>query len=278
MEQPSGTSGTEPPYVPKVPRSNPNISDTPPLKEFAQVGAIVLGGVLLLYWLLGSMAGCAASRIPYDLERKLTEGVALHKAFEMDDAKFAAERLRLQDIVDEMSASLGDQPLQYTVHIVDDPMVNAAALPGGHILVFRGLLSEAESENEIAMILGHEIGHLVHRDHLRALGRRAVLVFMASALGASGAAEQLLVGSMDTLDRSFNRGQEQRADEIGVQLLVEHYGHGGGATDFFARHAGDSEGLELFATHPLSDKRVAAIEAWLTQRGAPERETVPWNP
>jgi len=277
MERPSGTSG-KPPYVPKSPRSNPNISDTPPIKEFTQVGAIVLGGLLLLYWLLGSMAGCAAARIPYDLERRLTEATPLAKSFELDDAKFATEKQHLQRIVDEMSASISDQALLYQVHVVDSPVANAAALPGGHILVFAGLLDEVESENEIAMILGHEIGHLAHRDHLRALGRRAVFIFLASALGASGAAEQLLVGSMDTLDRSFSRGQERAADEVGVDLLVDVYGHGGGATDFFARHADDSQGLALFATHPLSKERVSEIAAWLQEREIPERDTRPWDP
>ena len=45
--------------------------------------------------------------------------------------------------------------------------MNAVALPGGNIVVFAGLLKEIKSENELAMILGHELGHFAHRDHLR---------------------------------------------------------------------------------------------------------------
>ena len=64
---------------------------------------------------------------------------------------------------------ISNRPFHVYVTEVDD--INAIALPGSNIIVFSGLLQNIQSENELVMVLGHELGHYAHKDHLRGLGR-----------------------------------------------------------------------------------------------------------
>jgi Zn-dependent protease with chaperone function len=74
------------------------------------------------------------------------------------------------------------QDMQYKIHIIPDPRINAMALPGGNIVVFSALIKETGSENELAFVLAHELGHFANRDHLRGLGRRLLLLTASAAL------------------------------------------------------------------------------------------------
>jgi Zn-dependent protease with chaperone function len=72
-----------------------------------------------------------------------------------------------------VSSVEGLPKFSYKVSVHDQATVNAVALPGGNIIVFKGLLTELKSENEVAMILAHELGHYAHRDHLHGIGQGA---------------------------------------------------------------------------------------------------------
>lgn len=272
MEPPSGSSH-EPEFVPKLPRDNPNISDRPPLREFAIVAGIVVGAAIAIYLVLGGLAGWAAGRVPTAFEIKLGQGLEL---FDGLNEKNSADRERLQALVEELASLAPPSELPLRVHLIDSPEVNAAALVGGHILVFQGLLDQAGSENEIAMILGHELGHLLHRDHLRALGRRLVLSSFVLAVGGDGLATQLLQSGLSTLELRYSREQERAADRLGLELLAARYGHVGGSTDFFERHRGDFEVPELFSSHPLSRDRVERLRELAVTEGYREAATVDW--
>jgi Zn-dependent protease with chaperone function len=80
----------------------------------------------------------------------------------------AAEAVRA--IVARLAAAVADDPgYEFDVRLVESEAVNAAALPRGKIIVFSGLLAEAGSADEVAGVLAHEIGHVLHRDALRGL-------------------------------------------------------------------------------------------------------------
>jgi predicted Zn-dependent protease len=95
----------------------------------------------------------------------------------------------------------------YQLLYIPDETVNALALPGDHVIIYQGLLAEAESENEIMMVLGHELGHFANRDHLRGLGRGIVVQIVASLL--FGDAGSIGAASLETFARSqFSQQQE----------------------------------------------------------------------
>ena len=132
------------------------------------------------------------------------------------------------------------------------------------MVIFRGLLDEINSENELAYILGHELGHFIHRDHLRGLGRGLVLATAATFLfGSDNTLSQLVTGTVSFAQMKFSQKQEAAADLFALELINKHYGHTGGATDFFRRVIEKKEINKFryfFSTHPDPDARVKAIE------------------
>ena len=153
-----------------------------------------------------------------------------------------------------------DLPYPLRVEVLDHPLVNAVALPGGRILVFRGLIDTAQSPEEVAGVLAHEIGHSVNldptREALRAAGSAGILgLLLGDVFGAS-----IVVATTQwILDASYRREAEARADETAFRLL----GDAGLPTrpfaDFFDRMQekyGDSTGaMKLLASHPGLDSR-----------------------
>ena len=120
--------------------------------------------------------------------------------------------------------------------MADNPTANAMALPGGNIVVYTGLLDRVASENELAFVLAHELGHYAHRDHLRGMGRALVFAVIAGLLfGPDSGTGSLLAGALGLTELSFSRRQETRADAFAVAALHCAYGHVGGSTDFFDR-------------------------------------------
>ena len=104
---------------------------------------------------------------------------------------------RVQVLTERLAMHWADNPYAFRVSVLDQSEPNAFAIPGGQIVITRGLLESVSSESELAFVLGHEIGHFKQRDHLRGLGRGIALVIAISALdlGGAGGAHDLLSGA-----------------------------------------------------------------------------------
>jgi Zn-dependent protease with chaperone function len=257
-------------------REEVNVSREHPLKELCILAGGILGGFLLLYLLLGFALELVVPRIDPALEEYLGK-LMLPVLVEEGEAPRVQEKL--QGLLDDIASIKGEPDRDYRVHLSLSPKANAMALPGGHIVVLEGLVGEAESENELAMVLGHELGHFRNRDHLRGLGRGLVLIFLSSLLfGTDSSLSSLATSLLSGAETQFSQHQELQADLWGLELLVGRYGHAGGATGFFRRLAEKEEGSELtylFASHPYPKERVEALEETIREQGYPLRETVP---
>jgi Zn-dependent protease with chaperone function len=138
------------------------------------------------------------------------------------------------------------------------------------VVLTSGLLERVRSENELAFVLGHELGHFRHRDHLRGLGRELALGVVLAGLGLSGAgpAGDLAGLAARLAERGFDRDQERAADAFGLELLAAEYGHVAGASQFFELVEAPDGGLAAWlSTHPLGDERAASLEALAAARG-----------
>lgn len=161
--------------------------------------------------------------------------------------------------------------ITYTFTILDTPIVNALALPGGYIYVTRGLLALAGNEAELAGVLGHELGHITARHHAEAHGRELLAGLGLTILGAvagSQAAQgtQLLAAAFL---RSYTRQQEYEADLLGIRYMAAA-GYDPDAmatflgklqewTNLQAKILGrpaSSERLDYLSTHPNTVDRV----------------------
>jgi Zn-dependent protease with chaperone function len=133
------------------------------------------------------------------------------------------------------------------------------ALPGGLIIVTVGLLDQVESENELAFVLGHELGHFRNRDHIRALGRGLVLSLFFAVITGNDVAG-IGIKTADITLRGFGRRQETKADEFGLAVVNSEYGHVNEAWRLFERwNIEDDKYLDLItylSTHPDSGDRV----------------------
>ncbi len=250
-----------------------NVSDTHPLVDF---GSLVLGVVLLCGALFGSAylaAGWLLPHIPFEYEEAMVERFEASGYF---DRELEPDEQRAEEALQALAEKLlAGQPLpdgiRIHVHYSNSPEKNAYATLAGHIVIHRGLLDSVDSENALAMVLAHEIGHIVHRDPIMATGRAAVTVTalaLMSGFSQSSVADQVASLSAESLLLGFSREQERDADAYALALLQSHYGHLGGADEFFehmrdeeARLLDDSELLEFFSTHPGVDERIERIEA-----------------
>ncbi len=172
----------------------------------------------------------------------------------------------MQKLLESLPADSPLHEYDFSVQLVDSEDINALALPGGHIVVFSGLVEQADSENELSMVLAHELGHFANRDHLRRLGRGLGLAIGAFMLfGENNAAGDLINKLFFLSESHYSREQESAADRFGLDLLVASYGHAGGATDFFAR-VGKKAGKRtpyLLASHPHPEARIEELEGWI---------------
>jgi predicted Zn-dependent protease len=170
-----------------------------------------------------------------------------------DDARLE----ELQRLTDRLSRQWPESPYEYTVQIADSNELNAMALPGGLIIVTSGLLDAVESENELAFVLGHEMGHFSNRDHIRGLGRGVVLSIFIAVISGSDGGVNLGSSLSDLTLRGFSRGQEEDADEFGLAIVNSEYGHVASSWRFFERLSDKELGLATYlSTHPSPGDRV----------------------
>jgi beta-barrel assembly-enhancing protease len=167
-----------------------------------------------------------------------------------------------------LEGALGRPDLHFVVTVMESPMVNAFALPDGHILVTTGLLQVLGSTDELAAVLAHEVSHVVERHVVELLVRRAGLRVILMAVTGNGESlgRNLIASSASLAALGFNRSMEARADDRGTQLLGRALIDPASALRVMERFRAREEGLpgspgEFLRTHPLTGKRIEAIAA-----------------
>ena len=245
-------------YTPGLPQENVNVSKESPIQEFFVLVSGILVIVIALYFILGFAIDILVPEISPELEKIL--GSSLIKKFEIPgnpDKKNKA----LQEFADKLQEKcINLKSYQFNLHIIESSQINAIALPGGHILVFSELLDTANSENELAFVLLHEMGHFANRDHLRGIGRAIVFITITSLLlGPDNQLVSLMTQGIQLTESKFSREQETAADEFALRKLNCFYEDVMGAEDFFnklADHENPSGAIgKYYLSHPESKKR-----------------------
>lgn len=267
-------------YAPKKIRDGINVTDVHPLADASALivglAAIAVVIVLVLIFLIE----VALYFIPAETEARLFSSWLpedLTAISPIDDRLYETQLL-----VDRLASRWANAPFEFRVEVEDTDAANAMALPGGLIIVTRGLLDEVASENELAFVLGHELGHYRNRDHLRALGRGVVLalffrVVTGNDVGGIG------INVADITLRSFSRKQETRADEFALAMVNAEYGHVEEAWRLFQRWDSGTDGrgdaIQYLSTHPRPGDRVRRLQELAVREGWSEQGAItqlPW--
>ena len=261
-------------FRPKALAGNVNVSSGHPLTELAWLlGGLItlLLAVYLAFWLISELF---APRVPVAVE----VWAGQHLLGQLEQESNPALQQRLDGLLAVLPAESPLHRYNFSISVVNNEEINALALPGGHIVVFSGLLREIRSENELAIILAHELGHYAHRDHLRGMGRGlGMSLLLATLFGQDSWAAGISSQFFSSLEMRYSQQQEIAADTFGLQLLAARYGHAGGATDFFTRLADRAGGRfsYLLASHPHPQSRIAGLRRTIAAEGYGLEVTVP---
>lgn len=259
-------------YIPKEITEEVNVTPTHPLVNLGYLVGTVVTVIVVIYAAMGVAVDLVVPRLSRATEVKIGNGL-LPTVREQFGGQELVNDSRVDYLNELMQPLVGDdlQDLPITIHLMETDMANAAIIAGGHVFVTTGLLAESRSENELVFILGHELGHLAHRDSLKSLGRSLFLMLGNIILGLgtqNGQSSPLLTTTIDLQSLHYSREQEDQADRYGMTLAVEQYGHGGYALDFFERNSAAEPSFipEYALTHPLSKNRIEALETFATQQ------------
>lgn len=240
---------------------NVNISEINPIKEFFFLGGKILIIFIILYFALVFFI----DTILLNLSVKQEEALAGRIWNIQQEKPFIKVENKAQKIVNKLTESLTNNQRHFRVHVVSNKDVNAGALPGGHILVYTGLLKSVKSENELAFVLAHEMGHIINKDSIKSLSKNIAIASVSTFLfSADKKLNTLFNGSIEGLNLKFSRDAEEKADKFGLHLLNDSYGHAGGAIEFFKNievNYNKPKFVYYFSTHPSPQSRIKNINS-----------------
>lgn len=173
----------------------------------------------------------------------------------------------MQKITDRLLASLDSTPYHYHFRVIDNDEINAFTIPGGNIYVFSGLIRNAETPEEVAAVLSHEIGHAEQRHVVKKLVKEFSLAAIVTVL-AGGDPGLIIQIMQQVIGSKFDRSQEEEADLYGLKLLEKSRIDPEHLADFFRRlndkDLSYNENLEFLMTHPHNDARIDKVESYRT--------------
>lgn len=243
------------------------------------VGMAVGAVVLMIFVILPAMANTLAYIIP--IKREVAYGKLVVRQMERFFGGSVAGELICSSpegdaALAKMIARLTDTtPTEYELHVavMRHDMVNAFAAPGGQIVLVEGLIEQANSPDEVAAVLGHEIGHVESRDAtrgaLRAAGSAGLLSMVFGDFAGGTAA---VVIAEYTLNASYTREAEAQADTYARNMMNAANVSTRGMSDFFGS-LGDLESkmpdLPIYlSSHPDTDERADMAAEFAQTQGA----------
>ena len=189
---------------------------------------------------------------------------------EMKVSSDEAARAHVQQMGRKIAAASGAEGIDWEFELFEEPTPNAFALPGGKIGVNSGMLDVAESDDQLAAVLAHEVGHVVARHPSEQMSQS---VAIQTALGTAGLSEGA-VGALVQMatgvgQLSFSRSAESEADRIGLEYMARAGYNPEAAIGLWqnmqAATAGSGQPPEFLSTHPNPGNRIEAIQAALPE-------------
>jgi beta-barrel assembly-enhancing protease len=198
-----------------------------------------------------------ASQLPISVEEKL--GNEMYEGFVNDYTINEEKSKQLNLFFKELH-----YPSEYNIklHVIDDKMINAFAMPGGNIVVFQGILDSMKSHTELAALLGHELTHINHKHTTKSIFRSLSGYFLFSMIfgDASGIFATIADNTNQLMGMSFSRDLETEADVASAKMMKNSGIDIRGMSDLFGKL--DDPGinkniLKFISSHPITEDRIA---------------------
>ncbi len=229
--------------------------------------AVIALLVCAYVWILPWTAERLAMVVPQEVDERIGETAYQQMAFALEED---ADRTKLlQEFGDQLELSPSYSP---KYHVVKDEQVNAFALPGGHIVVFTGILERMDSSDELAALLAHEATHVEERHSTRMMARSmAGYLFLSLLIGDVNAVVAENANALRNLD--YGRGLESEADGEGQERLLANGVDPMAMVkllELLEREAIDMpEQLAFLSSHPLTEQRIDNAKANAQELGTP---------
>ena len=239
----------------------------------------VVGVAAALYvWGIPAAAGAVAARVPASWEERLGNAIVADLASSGRQCVDPEREAVIGGIVRRLLAPLPSVPYTFRVTVLDDGSVNALAVPGGQIILLRGLLERTRTPEELAGVLAHEIQHVLRRHATRMLLQHTSAGLMLAAVSGdiSGAMAYGLESARVLGALRYSRQYEAEADVQGLRMLLAAGVDPEGMIAFFetlrAEEGRRPTPLRYLASHPPAGDRMETLKrlaATAPHRSAP---------
>jgi Zn-dependent protease with chaperone function len=248
--------------------------------RIALFGATLVAA-LGFFWLAIEVGSSAiAPHVPYDLQHRLGESVAADLVGQQPLCEGRAGLAAINRLANRL-AKAADYPHPIEVRIVKGGPVNAFTLPGGIMVFYSDLIDRARNGNEVAGVLAHELGHVVHHHAIKGLARQYGIDQLLKSM-TGGFSDLGTIGQGGTLLLALRNGRafERDADATGVELLEKLGLRADGVASFFERMLENQPGdmaamIGIWSSHPPTRERIAATRRPAT--GKPAFSDAEWK-
>lgn len=237
---------------------------------------LILAAISSTYWLKNPAVLLVAERLPPQFEATLGEN--LIEQYKTSNAFTESPEIteQLLNLVEPLVASIASDRYEFKFYIVQDPSLNAFALPGGHVVLHTGLILDTSRAEELLGVIAHEIAHVERQHGVRKVLESAGLYIVISGLfgDVSSITALLLSNAAFLLQQQFSRDFEREADMLAVAYLMDAGIDPSGLYDFFARLEAKetttpeviSETLSILNTHPATSERMRALQKIIDEK------------
>jgi len=237
------------------------------------IAALASMGVLAVLYLWGipALAAFVASRVPVSWEERLGRSIVTHL---VPPAMRCTDKTRtrvIDEIITVLTAPLPTSPFTIRVIVVNDSTINAFAVPGGYIVLYRGLLEKTQTAEELAGVLAHELQHIFKHHVTQALIQHVSTGLLLAAITgdtsratAYGLESARLLGIL-----RYSRQSEEEADAAGMRMLLESGIDPKGMIAFYElltkSTSETSSILKYLSTHPSTGDRIKNLKSLVEQ-------------
>lgn len=226
------------------------------------------GLILLLVMMLPGVGGCTMS-----VQQEIELGRQSHEKFEREFGGVYPDQ-EVQQYVNrvglDMARYAGRPRMVWQFRVLNSDQINAFAVPGGYIYITRGLLFHLNNEAQLAGVLGHESGHIAHRDSVHQIQQAQLLqggVLLAGIFGGDTAGDIAgVVASLGLL--KYTRDQEKSADLAGLQYMTQAGYNPRGMVQLMRilQQAGGDGGPQFLSTHPDPGNRIEYLTETINEK------------